>query len=258
MIAPMRWIVAALLAAAACGSPHSLADARSDAPAPADARVTADADTTPDASACALARCDAHATCTMTAGGATCTCNPGLAGDGHTCVPVAVGLNGLRWEIPCGADASSVACFVTDPQPITANLAGVLGTTYQVTLRFRGVAEQKTYTGGTQDGSFYTGGAEDGGSYNVYAMAVSSPAQTYYLNAGSSNITNCWLLDYTKTIPMDAGATVTLTALAKDGQEIKNRDAATGAPIVVPDIPPAPDPFNGQFIQMDVVSVTGP
>lgn len=213
----MRWSLVALIAAA-CGSPRSLADAHTDTSTGPDASTTADAATTPDAS-------------------------------------VAVGLDGLRWEIPCGADAG-LACVVTDPTPVVAHLAGAAGTTYQVTLRFRGVVEQKAYTGGVADGYFYTGGAEDGGAYNVYAMTVSSPAQTYFLNAGASDITNCWPLDYTETIPIDAGATVTLTSQAKDGQEIKNRDAATGAPIVVPDVPPAPDPFNGQFIQMDVVSVS--
>jgi hypothetical protein len=36
--------------------------------------------------------------------------------------------------------------------------------------------------------------------------------------------------------------------------EIKNLDAQ-GTPAVVPGVPPAPAAFDGQFIQMDVVSV---
>jgi hypothetical protein len=244
-------IALVLLTAAACGSNHSLADsALADAP-PADAAIAI------DASPCAIAACDPNATCTVTGDSGACACNPGYQGDGHTCSAVAVALQGLRWEIPCGGDLSSVVCGVTDPAAQTATLTGATGTTYQVALRFRGVIEQKTYSGGTVDGYFVTGGADNGDAYNVYELAVSSPAQSYFLNAGSSGITNCWVIDYTKTIPIDAGATLTLTAASKDAQEIKNIDP-NGTPLVVPDVPPAPAAYNGQFIQMDVVSVTAP
>src|SRR5262249_44725110 len=46
--------------------------------------------------------CDPHATCSDPAGGGVmCTCEPGYAGDGHTCTNVAGSLQGLRWELPC-------------------------------------------------------------------------------------------------------------------------------------------------------------
>jgi hypothetical protein len=35
-----------------------------------------------------------------------------------------------------------------------------------------------------------------------------------------------------------------------DGHGVSNREQ-----LVVPGVPPAPDPFNGQFVQLDVVSV---
>lgn len=241
-----------LLAACAvgCGKEHTLADAASD---------TA---TVSDASACVIAACDPNAACVENGGSASCVCKPGYEGDGKTCTAVAVALNGLRWEIPCGTDADAVTCNVTDPATQTATLTGAAGTTYTVSLRFRGVVEQKTYTGGTADsaagGYFYTGGAENGDGYNVYQLSISSPAQTFFLNAGASGITNCWPIDYTETMPIAAGATITLSATAKDGLEIKNRDAATGAPIVVPDVPPAPNAYAGQFIQIDVLNVDAP
>lgn len=163
-------------------------------------------------------------------------------------------LDGLRWEIPCGADLGGMVCAATDPAVQTATITGTAGTTYNVTLRFRGVVETKAYTGGTVDGYFNTGGADDGDSFNVYALGVSSPAQNYFVNMGVSNIYNCFAMDYMETIPMDSGATVTLGAMTIDAHEIENVDPS-GTPIVVPDIAPAPAAYNGQFVQMDVVSV---
>jgi hypothetical protein len=40
-----------------------------------------------------------------------------------------------------------------------------------------------------------------------------------------------------------------------DGFQLANRDAA-GNPIVIAGVPPAPTAFDGQFIQMEVLSVT--
>ena len=51
-----------------------------------------------------------------------------------------------------------------------------------------------------------------------------------------------------------AGAKVSLYASAVDGNlsQIRNN---TANPIVVPGVPPAPLPYDGQFIQMDVIDV---
>jgi hypothetical protein len=184
-----------------------------------------------------------------------CTCNPGYQGDGHTCIPVAVSLSGLRWEIPCGVDVNTSVCSVTDPPVQMATLEGLAGAQYDVALRFRGVVEEKTYTGGVADGYWYTGGSPASDNWNIYRLDISDPAQTFFLNAGSSGLFYCVRLDYTRTVRVRSGAKVTLTALSNDGQEIKNIDSG-GTPIVVPGVPPAPNAYNGQFIQMDVASVT--
>ena len=136
-------------------------------------------------------------------------------------------------------------------------MQGTAGVTYDVVLRFRGVVEERTYTGGTQAGHWYTGGDAPDRSdpFNIYPLQVSSPAQTYCLNAGTSGIHTCDGLDYTETIEVAAGATVTLTADSVDGGQIIDIDASGNA-IVVPGIAPAPNAYDGQFVQMDVVSVT--
>jgi hypothetical protein len=33
-------------------------------------------------------------------------------------------------------------------------------------------------------------------------------------------------------------------------------ECAAGVPLVVPAVSPAPEPYNGQFVQMDVVSIS--
>lgn len=163
-------------------------------------------------------------------------------------------LAGLRWDLPCGADLGGNVCAAVDA---TDQVAAITGTGhYNVRLRFRGVVETRAYAGGVVDGYFNTGAElpTTSDSFNVYSLAVSSPAQTYYVNMGQSNIYNTFLLDYTETVPMDGGATVTLSAKPIDGHEIENKDA-NGVPLVVPEITPAPDAYNGQFVQMDVISV---
>lgn len=179
---------------------------------------------------------------------------PSVDGGPTTDASVAALLDGLRWELPCGVDTSATVCEASTFPTVTAALTGNPATTYQVTLRFRGVVEQKTYEGGTTYDYFNVGGTPPTDGYNVYQMHVSSPEGDYFLNAGTSGIERSWLIDYEQTIPMNGGATVTLTADAQDGAEIKNVDG-DGAPIVVPEIVPAPAAYNGQFVQMDVTAI---
>jgi hypothetical protein len=61
----------------------------------------------------------------------------------------------------------------------------------------------------------------DNDTYNVYELDISDPPQTYYLNSGTSGIDTVCLVDYLATIPMNAGAIVTLTANSIDGREVK-------------------------------------
>jgi hypothetical protein len=167
---------------------------------------------------------------------------------------VRTALDGLRWEIPCGGGGGEHYCDCSDPAPRSTVLAGPDGMSYDVTLRFRGVVELKTYDGGWSDGLWQVGGSPANDPYNVYRLEISSPPQVYYLNRGTSGLETCQALDYTRTVRMAVGATVTLSAQALDGYQIKNRDGARN-PIVVPGVPPAPAAYAGQFIEMDVVEV---
>ena len=188
-----------------------------------------------------------------------------------TCEDVAKNLAGLRWELPCNNSGNpcTTASGASASETLTANIAGTTGTTYNVTLRFRGVVEPRTYPG------FQPGGAQgvdpDGGTNaqyfvsdtetpslsdpeNIYAFVIGAPPQTYYVNSGDSSTHYVTPIDYEATVPMQAGTMITLTANPVDPYEWSNEDMS-GNPVVVPGVPPYPEPYNGQFVQMDVVSV---
>lgn len=171
-------------------------------------------------------------------------------------VPLVAQLDGLRWELPCIALVQDPVCSSASVRGVSAVLQGPPGARYRVTARFRGVVEQKGFTGGAPSGEHWqVGGTPANDSWNVYSLRVSSPAVTYYLNRGPTGLYAVVPIDYTADFEVDVGARVELQADSVNALEIRNVDA-TGRPFVVPGIPPAPLPFDGQFAQMDVLSIT--
>jgi hypothetical protein len=170
---------------------------------------------------------------------------------------VAAALRGLRWEMPCKPGHQGPFCSAAVQKPVvTATLAGDPARQYDVTLRFRGVVEWEVYADGRAEEPWYVGGHPDNSINNIYQLGISEPAQVFYLNAPGANdsLGRVWSIDYQKTIRVQGGATVTLSADAQDGNLVSNTDDK-GKPLVIPAVPPAPAAFDGQFIQMDVVSV---
>lgn len=183
-------------------------------------------------------------------------------------------MNGYRWELPC-ADPSLLDTCPWDPallegaiddpaytlhRETVVTFGGDPGVSYDVEIRIRGLTEPKDFSGGeVQQQYFQIGGTPGANDYNIYSITVGDPAQVYTLNRnemGTGHYT--FLLDYTVTIPIRGGTSVTMTMLDPNDIAIANPGGASGAsePYVVPEIPPFPDPFHGQFIQMDVLSVT--
>lgn len=200
-------------------------------------------------------RCDAHAACSGDAG---CRCDTGYSGDGLVCVSVAPALSGLRWELPCLPEASTVVCGVAPQVSKSTVLQGQPGRAYDIQIRVRGVVETKQYLPGPVPAvpTFISMGRSDPNDpWNEYSLRVSSPANTYYLNHGASGEYRVVAADYLATFRASAGATLTLYAGAFDAREIRNVDLSQN-PIVVPGVPPAPLAFDGQFLQMDVVGIT--
>jgi hypothetical protein len=207
-----------------------------------------------------LSACNANATCVSGDGGeATCACNPGYFGDGYSCTDVAVSLAGLRWELPCNDTTyEPTVCGCAASATDTKTIGGVSTAAYDVTLRFRGVVEENTCTGGVQDGFWCVGGSM-GGSWNAYKLTTTHDGQkdqVFYLNAGSSGLFHSYAIDYQRTLRIYGGSIVHLDAQTGDSREVKNISADTnGQPFVIPGVAPAPLAFNGQFIQVDVVSI---
>ena len=200
--------------------------------------------------ACLPGNCCASSDCAKQDGGAGSVCMD------HQCKAVANSLSGLLWQLPCTSTVSGTACPTTASQTVSTQLTSNVPGTFDVTLRFRGVVEQKTYGGGCTEGTWVSGaGSPAGDNYNVYKLTISSPPQTYFLNAGTSGLTQTFAIDVTRTVLIDAGATITLEANAIDGQEIKNVGADGTTPVTVAVDSPA-QPYDGQFIKMDVVAVS--
>ncbi|MDP6848977.1 MAG: hypothetical protein QGI24_09335, partial [Kiritimatiellia bacterium] len=123
------------------------------------------------------------------------------------------------------------------------------GKRYKVTLRFRGVVEPMKYKNGSKDGDhFYVGGEPNNNGYNIYKLAVSSPESHFYLNRTDRVAHDVFTIDYTTTIEIDGGAKLTLSGNGQNGLMIANFKQLT-----VPEI--AEKPYNGQFIQVNVVKV---
>jgi hypothetical protein len=188
------------------------------------------------------------------AAAAAATGGVGGAAAGGGAGGIAAALDGLRWELPCNALASETVCDTDNSLSLQTALSGTPGQLYAVHLRIRGVLEEKTYTGGNPVGSFLRNGTPAVDDWNTYALTVSDPAQTLFLNPGISGNYYCVGVDDTVTIAMRGGATVRLWAEVYDAQQITNVDI-TGQPIRVPGVAPYPEAFDGQFAQVDVIGV---
>ena len=168
-------------------------------------------------------------------------------------------LSGLMWLIPGGTSYP--------------------GRIYNVTVRIRGEVELRNFSGlagntGTiintntlpnpYGGNVYRDGidpiaADPGDLFNIYSLITSAPYHIYYLNDGGPGSSGFYTAarDATFTIPVQGNATVTLSANSIDGNEVINYNGSIYGPITIPDIPaPSPQPYAGQFLRMDVVSIT--
>lgn len=177
----------------------------------------------------------------------------------------AASIDGFRFEFPCkdpmpenpkeGASGPSALVKgdpkTTDNFTVTKTFGGEKGKRYAVTIRFRGVVEPMMYKDGKQVGEyFYIGGEKNNATYNIYQISISSPKSHYFLNRQDKVGHQIFTIDYEQTIEIEGGATVTFHGDGQNGMMITNFKK-----LVVPDVAPAPKPFNGQFIQLDVVNV---
>ncbi len=177
----------------------------------------------------------------------------------------AAGLTGLRIEVPCADHFNNDTECHWDPallqsadphwkmkHEIFRTFGGKPDVLYHVTLHVRGVVEPKNFTGGeVQFDHFQVRGDPVKNDYNFYSIAVSNPAASYTVNRNAEKVGHyTFVIDYHVTIPVRGGATITMGAYDSNDVAIANHEHH-----VVDGIPPAPQPFDGQFFQVDVEKV---
>ena len=180
------------------------------------------------------------------------------------CSTIASSFDKFRFECPC-IDADHFGLDKIDNcnnapaverQTHSKKLAGDANVVYDVKLHVRGDTEPNTYVKGKLDpnGRFYVGGETSAPGYSAYMLTVADPQQVYFFNYNPTTSHMHFLIDYEVTIPMRGGTTLTFEVnggkSVPDGHDSSNRER-----LVVPGIEPAPEPYNGQLVQFDVVSV---
>lgn len=194
-------------------------------------------------------------------------------GERYTCTNPAQQIDAQRLELPCVARIATPELCETVANHVmtcpmggkivkrTFNMGGEAGTTYNVTLRVRGVLEPKVYMGGkAAQNHLYIGGSPVVSGYNDFGLKVSSPAQTYYFNAVdemTGEKYQSFAIDTKHVVQIEGGATITLQAHDPDCAGVRNCQTFMPEckPFVVAGVAPAAG-FNGQFLQVDVVAIS--
>lgn len=154
--------------------------------------------------------------------------------------------------------------------PTTLTFGGDPQSTYKVTLRFRGVTEGHTFSDSNNQKiatvtlvPYFLDSAQghpNQDDHALFSIDVAQPQKIYYANAFSTvdgaADHRVYPLDYMADITVQGGASVTLKFADGNNIQTQNLDFANDAgPFVVDGVPPAAG-FDGEFLQIDVVSVT--
>jgi hypothetical protein len=194
----------------------------------------------------------------------------GSAGGGNA-TDVAKALDGLRVDDPCAGTPDTTNGAVCTHVVLTAGgfksakeatITGTPGTTYDVTLRIRGIVEPTQIDGGMRPDTstfqyqnmtwrkvpFTIGGSVNRGDYSQWRLTVASPKQELFLNDYQTVGHYIFKLDYQVTIQMAANSKLTL-----DGNDSNERQIVNYEKYALEGIPGSMN--YGQFIQCNVVSV---
>jgi hypothetical protein len=181
----------------------------------------------------------------------------GAGGDLKTAV---AGLHGLSLHDQCTGDYP--------PQPDTClhqqllerpvTIAGKAGVVHDVTLRIQGIVEPTIIEGGEvpyADHPYYkVGGTIRARDWSAWHIEVSNPKQTYWVNHYPKVSHTIYKEDFEATIPMAAGASVTLRVIDGNDRQIDN--AEPGRPDRLQIIKGLSDtPLAGQMLRLEVVRV---
>lgn len=138
-------------------------------------------------------------------------------------------------------------------------LGGKAGTVYDVRLRIRGLFEPTTIQGGETplDANPYyqVGGTIRARDWSAWHIEVSEPKQTYWLNHYPKVGHLIYKEDFQATIPMAAGATVTVRVIDGNDRQMDNREEGRADRMQI--IEGVTDkPLDGQMLRLDVLRVS--
>lgn len=138
-------------------------------------------------------------------------------------------------------------------------VGGKAGVMYDVRLRVRGLFEPTTIRdGATPDPAhpyFQVGGTIRARDWSAWHIEVSEPKQTYWLNHYPRVGHTIYREDFEATIPMAAGATVTVRVV--DGNDRQMDNAEPGLPDRMQILQGVTDKvLDGQMLRLDVLRVT--
>jgi len=195
----------------------------------------------------------------------------GGAGSSGGSSDITPGLDGLRVDDPCTGTPDTSTGAVCNHVVLTnggfksakdVTIAGTPGTTYDVTLRVRGIVECTQIDGGTRPDTstfsysnmtwrkvpFTIGGTANHADYSQWRITTASPKQEYFLNDYQKVGHFIFKLDYQVTIQVAANSKLTLDGNDSNERQIVNYEKYT--------LDGIPGSMNyGQFIQLNVVSV---
>jgi hypothetical protein len=138
-------------------------------------------------------------------------------------------------------------------------IGGKPGVVYDVRLRVRGLFEPTTIRDGETpvevNPFFKIGGTIQARDWSAWHIEVSDPKQTYWLNHYPKVGHLIYKEDFQATIPMAAGATVTVRVV--DGNDRQMDNAETGRADRMQIIDGVTEkPLDGQMLRLDVMRVT--
>ncbi len=140
----------------------------------------------------------------------------------------------------------------------SVTFGGEPGTTYDLTLRIRGLLEPTNIVGGTaplpEHPYFVIGGTVGAADYAQWQIEVEEPAEIYYLNHYPQTSHTIYKEDFEVTIPVAAGSEVTVRTVDGNDRQIDN--GAMGLPDRQQIIEGVTDGvLDGQVLRLDVLGV---
>ena len=157
--------------------------------------------------------------------------------------------------LPCNGSDGAGFCYVAGGASQKITIGGDPGKMYRVTMRVCGVAENQAYSGGTALNGWYLGGAPVSITNNVFALTVSNPPATYYLNStGSASGETTRTFDYTNTITVAGGSTIRISGTNQQAFQASNgSNLSATAPVIG-----VTQPYAGQFMQVQLTNLSDP